>query len=203
MFPALAHSQALDALWAVARVSHFTTQRLVLFLQCCPIGSNYLPSYARGVRAGLRELCPDLIGAYFQFGLGHGRKPHGLCTYVVSQATRKKRSLLKRPLPVCKCVKSHPKGGCLLSVCPHAGPKTPCDLLFCRRESPWAESHQRTHGLSSPGTSVCEKCPGRRILGYPRQGQFFRLNAWVETCTNKQTSAESMEYVRRTLFFVL
>ena len=27
-----------------------------------PLGSNYLPSYAAGVRTGLQELCPKLIG---------------------------------------------------------------------------------------------------------------------------------------------
>ncbi len=30
--------------------------------QVCPLGSSYLPSYARGVRTGLRELGPDLLG---------------------------------------------------------------------------------------------------------------------------------------------
>jgi len=31
--------------------------------ECCPLGSAYLPSFARGVRAGLAELAPHLIGA--------------------------------------------------------------------------------------------------------------------------------------------
>jgi cis-L-3-hydroxyproline dehydratase len=31
--------------------------------ECCPLGSAYLPSYAGGVRAGLAELAPHLIGA--------------------------------------------------------------------------------------------------------------------------------------------
>jgi cis-L-3-hydroxyproline dehydratase len=31
--------------------------------ECCPLGPVYLPSYARGVRAGLDELAPQLIGA--------------------------------------------------------------------------------------------------------------------------------------------
>ena len=28
----------------------------------CPLGSNYLPSYANGVRGGIKELAPDLLG---------------------------------------------------------------------------------------------------------------------------------------------
>jgi len=31
--------------------------------ECCPLGSAYLPSYAAGVRSGLRELAPHLMGA--------------------------------------------------------------------------------------------------------------------------------------------
>ncbi len=31
-------------------------------VKVCPLGPNYLPSYAGGVRAGLRELAPKLIG---------------------------------------------------------------------------------------------------------------------------------------------
>jgi L-alanine-DL-glutamate epimerase-like enolase superfamily enzyme len=30
--------------------------------ECCPLGSAYLPAYARGLRAGLAELAPKLIG---------------------------------------------------------------------------------------------------------------------------------------------
>jgi L-alanine-DL-glutamate epimerase-like enolase superfamily enzyme len=30
--------------------------------ECCPLGSAYLPAYARGVRAGLAELAPQVIG---------------------------------------------------------------------------------------------------------------------------------------------
>src|ERR1700744_2406516 len=30
--------------------------------ECCPLGSSYLPAYAEGVRAGLAELAPKLIG---------------------------------------------------------------------------------------------------------------------------------------------
>ena len=30
--------------------------------ECCPLGSAYLPAYAAGVRAGLKELAPKLIG---------------------------------------------------------------------------------------------------------------------------------------------
>ncbi|MCY4460548.1 MAG: mandelate racemase/muconate lactonizing enzyme family protein [Albidovulum sp.] len=33
------------------------------FGECCPLGSAYLPSYPAGVRAGLTELAPHLIGA--------------------------------------------------------------------------------------------------------------------------------------------
>jgi L-alanine-DL-glutamate epimerase-like enolase superfamily enzyme len=32
------------------------------YAECCPLGSAYLPSYARGVRAGLAEIGPRLIG---------------------------------------------------------------------------------------------------------------------------------------------
>lgn len=32
------------------------------YAECCPLGSAYLPSFARGVRAGLAELAPHLIG---------------------------------------------------------------------------------------------------------------------------------------------
>jgi L-alanine-DL-glutamate epimerase-like enolase superfamily enzyme len=33
------------------------------YAECCPLGSAYLPAYARGVRAGLAEIGPGLIGA--------------------------------------------------------------------------------------------------------------------------------------------
>lgn len=39
-----------------------TDQRLKGYAECCPLGSAYLPSYAKGVRAGLSELAPHLIG---------------------------------------------------------------------------------------------------------------------------------------------
>jgi cis-L-3-hydroxyproline dehydratase len=32
------------------------------FGECCPLGSAYLPAYARGVRCGLAELAPQVIG---------------------------------------------------------------------------------------------------------------------------------------------
>lgn len=32
------------------------------FAECCPLGSAYLPAYAAGVRAGLKELAPHIIG---------------------------------------------------------------------------------------------------------------------------------------------
>lgn len=32
------------------------------YAECCPLGSAYLPSYAKGVRAGLAEIAPKLIG---------------------------------------------------------------------------------------------------------------------------------------------
>lgn len=31
--------------------------------ECCPLGPVYLPAYAWGVRAGLQELAPQLLGA--------------------------------------------------------------------------------------------------------------------------------------------
>ena len=33
------------------------------YAECCPLGSAYLPSYAAGVRAGIQEIGPKLIGA--------------------------------------------------------------------------------------------------------------------------------------------
>ena len=39
-----------------------TDQGLTGYAECCPLGSAYLPSYALGVRAGLTELAPHLIG---------------------------------------------------------------------------------------------------------------------------------------------
>ena len=47
------------------------------YAECCPLGSAYLPSYARGVRAGLDEIGPKLIGHDptdlwpMSFGRGH------------------------------------------------------------------------------------------------------------------------------------
>ena len=32
------------------------------YSECCPLGSAYLPSFARGVRSGLKELFPHIIG---------------------------------------------------------------------------------------------------------------------------------------------
>lgn len=32
------------------------------YAECCPLGSAYLPSYAKGVREGLKELAPNVIG---------------------------------------------------------------------------------------------------------------------------------------------
>lgn len=32
------------------------------YAECCPLGSAYLPAYALGVRAGLQEIAPKLIG---------------------------------------------------------------------------------------------------------------------------------------------
>ncbi|MFT5658457.1 MAG: L-alanine-DL-glutamate epimerase-like enolase superfamily enzyme [Gammaproteobacteria bacterium] len=39
-----------------------TDEGLTGYAECCPLGSAYLPSYALGVRAGLAELAPHLIG---------------------------------------------------------------------------------------------------------------------------------------------
>ncbi|GGK33178.1 cis-3-hydroxy-L-proline dehydratase [Salinarimonas ramus] len=32
------------------------------YSECCPLGSAYLPAYAKGVRAGLAEIAPKLVG---------------------------------------------------------------------------------------------------------------------------------------------
>ncbi|MEM7089440.1 MAG: cis-3-hydroxy-L-proline dehydratase [Pseudomonadota bacterium] len=39
-----------------------TDEGITGYAECCPLGSAYLPSFARGVRAGLAELAPYLIG---------------------------------------------------------------------------------------------------------------------------------------------
>ena len=39
-----------------------TDEGLFGYAECCPLGSAYLPSFAKGVRAGLAELAPHLIG---------------------------------------------------------------------------------------------------------------------------------------------
>ncbi len=39
-----------------------TEQGVIGFGECCPLGPFYLPSYAEGVRTGLKELAPSLIG---------------------------------------------------------------------------------------------------------------------------------------------
>ncbi|NIA68714.1 mandelate racemase/muconate lactonizing enzyme family protein [Pelagibius litoralis] len=39
-----------------------TDAGLAGYAECCPLGSTYLPSYPRGVRAGLQEIAPRLLG---------------------------------------------------------------------------------------------------------------------------------------------
>lgn len=39
-----------------------TDEEVMGYAECCPLGSAYLPSFALGVRAGLAELAPHLIG---------------------------------------------------------------------------------------------------------------------------------------------
>ncbi|MBR9651379.1 cis-3-hydroxy-L-proline dehydratase [Thalassovita aquimarina] len=43
-------------------VEILTDEGLKGYAECCPLGSAYLPSFALGVRAGLQELAPHLIG---------------------------------------------------------------------------------------------------------------------------------------------
>jgi L-alanine-DL-glutamate epimerase-like enolase superfamily enzyme len=43
-------------------VEMMTDEGIAGYAECCPLGSAYLPSYALGVRSGLAELCPHLIG---------------------------------------------------------------------------------------------------------------------------------------------
>lgn len=43
-------------------VEILTDEGLAGYAECCPLGSAYLPSFALGVRAGLAELSPHLIG---------------------------------------------------------------------------------------------------------------------------------------------
>jgi L-alanine-DL-glutamate epimerase-like enolase superfamily enzyme len=40
-----------------------TDAGIVGYAECCPLGSAYLPAYAHGVRAGLEEIGPKLIGS--------------------------------------------------------------------------------------------------------------------------------------------
>ena len=40
-----------------------TDADIVGYAECCPLGSAYLPAYAHGVRAGLEEIGPKLIGS--------------------------------------------------------------------------------------------------------------------------------------------
>src|SRR5215813_8422126 len=39
-----------------------TDEGLVGYGEACPLGPAYLPAYAAGVRAGLKELAPHLLG---------------------------------------------------------------------------------------------------------------------------------------------
>ena len=39
-----------------------TDEGVTGYAECCPLGSAYLPSYAKGVRAGIAEIGPKLIG---------------------------------------------------------------------------------------------------------------------------------------------
>jgi cis-L-3-hydroxyproline dehydratase len=39
-----------------------TDSGIVGYAECCPLGSAYLPAYAKGVRTGLEEIAPKLIG---------------------------------------------------------------------------------------------------------------------------------------------
>lgn len=39
-----------------------TDEGITGYAECCPLGSAYLPSYAKGVRSGLEEIGPKLIG---------------------------------------------------------------------------------------------------------------------------------------------
>jgi L-alanine-DL-glutamate epimerase-like enolase superfamily enzyme len=39
-----------------------TDSGIIGHAECCPLGSAYLPAYAKGVRAGLGEIAPKLIG---------------------------------------------------------------------------------------------------------------------------------------------
>lgn len=43
-------------------VAVVTDSGIVGYGECCPLGPAYLPAYAKGVRAGLGELAPKLIG---------------------------------------------------------------------------------------------------------------------------------------------
>ena len=43
--------------------------------ECCPLGPFYLPAYAAGVRAGIKELGPHLIGEDEEEGRGAGGAP--------------------------------------------------------------------------------------------------------------------------------
>ena len=39
-----------------------TDEGYIGYGECCPLGPFYLPAYAAGVRSGIKELAPHLIG---------------------------------------------------------------------------------------------------------------------------------------------
>ena len=56
-----------------------TDEGITGYGECCPLGSSYLPSYARGVREGLKEIGPALIGTDpTQLGLVNQRMDRSL-----------------------------------------------------------------------------------------------------------------------------
>src|SRR6266576_3437299 len=48
---------------------------LVGYGEVCPLGPFYLPAYAEGVRSGLRELAPHLLGFDPRESCGEGGRP--------------------------------------------------------------------------------------------------------------------------------
>jgi L-alanine-DL-glutamate epimerase-like enolase superfamily enzyme len=77
------------------------------FGECCPLGATYLPAFAAGVRAGIREIGPRLIGADpLQPALFNRRMDQAMCghPYVKAPLDVPCRDILGQHagLPVCK-----------------------------------------------------------------------------------------------------
>ena len=80
------------------------------FGEVCPLGPFYLPAYANGVRAGIAELGPHLLGEdplrTAETQPPHGRRPQGPCLRQV----RHRHGLLGHPGQGDRPARLHPPG---------------------------------------------------------------------------------------------